>query len=343
MLKDFKSMSPEEIGAFIEEQGEAGFRAKQIFQWMHKGICDFDEMSNLPLSLREKLKSLAYIEALKIEDVQVSGKDGTRKYLFGMKDGNSIESVFMKYRHGNTVCISSQAGCRMACSFCASGIWGLSANLTAGQMLDQVLAIRKDTGENVNNVVVMGIGEPFDNYENLSRFLRLIHHEGGLAMGYRSITVSTCGIIPKIYAFAEDFPQVNLAISLHGPNDEIRGRLMPINRKYPVDDLLAACREYTRKTGRRISFEYALIDGENNRKVHAEELAHKLKGMLCHVNLIPLNPVKEKALRPSSRPSVMEFADVLKENGIPVTVRRSLGTDIDGACGQLRNKTDSNF
>lgn len=337
-MKDFKSMGPDEIRAFIEEQGEAGFRAKQIFQWINRGIYDFDEMSNLPLTLREKLKGLAFIEGLEIEQVQVSKKDGTKKYLFRMKDGNSVESVFMKYRHGNTVCISSQAGCRMACSFCASGIGGLSANLSPGEMLDQVLAIKKETGENINNVVVMGIGEPFDNYDNLSQFLKLIHHEDGLGMSYRSVTVSSCGIIPKIEQFALDFPQVNLAISLHGPNDEIRGQLMPINKKYPVDELLGACRDYTNKTHRRITFEYALIKDVNNQRQHAKELAEKLKGMLCHVNLIALNPVEEKPYKASSDLTVKEFEKILSEKGIQVTIRRSLGTDIDGACGQLRMK-----
>lgn len=338
MLKDFKSMTPEEIREFMEEQGEKGFRAKQIFQWIGRGVDSFDEMSDLPLELREKLKTSAFIESLKIEQIQSSKKDGTKKYLFIMKDGNSVESVFMKYKHGNTVCISSQAGCRMACSFCASGIGGLSVDLSPGEMLDQVLAIKKDTGESINNVVVMGIGEPFDNYENLSKFLKLIHHEDGLGMGYRSITVSSCGIIPKIEQFALDFPQVNLAISLHGPNDEVRGQLMPINKKYPVDELLKASRTYTEKTRRRISFEYALIKDVNNQRRHAEELAKKLKGMLCHVNLIPLNPVEEKPYKASSEVTVREFENILKDKGIQVTTRRSLGTDIDGACGQLRMK-----
>lgn len=337
-MKDFKSMLPEEIREFMVDQGEKAFRAQQVFQWLARGLDDFDQMSNLPEQLREKLKGLAFIESLQIEEVQSSKRDGTKKYLFRMRDGNSVESVFMKYKHGNTVCISSQAGCRMACSFCASGIGGLSANLSPGQMLDQVMAIKKDTGENINNVVIMGIGEPFDNYENMSKFLKLIHHEDGMGMGYRSITVSTCGLIPKIQEFAEDFPQVNLAISLHGPNDEVRGKLMPVNRRYPVDELLKAARAYTEKTRRRISFEYALIKDVNNQRHHAEELASKLKGMLCHVNLIPLNPVDEKPYKTSSEMTAMEFEAILKDKGIQVTTRRSLGTDIDGACGQLRMK-----
>lgn len=337
-MKDFKSMNPEEIREFVEEQGEKAFRAKQIFRWISRGVKSFDEMSNLPLDLREKLKAQAFIESLKIEKIQNSQKDGSRKYLFRMKDGNSIESVFMRYRHGNTVCISSQAGCKMACSFCASGIGGFFANLSPAEMLDQILAIKKDTDENINNVVIMGIGEPFDNYENLSKFLKLIHHEEGLAMGYRSITVSTCGIIPQIERFAEDFPQVNLAISLHGPNDEVRGKLMPINRKYPLDELLKASRAYTQKTRRRISFEYALIKDINNQRHHAEELAQRLRGMLCHVNLIPLNPVDKKPYKTSSEFTTKEFENILRDKGIQVTVRRSLGTDIDGACGQLRMK-----
>lgn len=331
-------MTQEEIGNFLLGIGEEKYRANQIFAWMSKGVYRFEQMKNLPKVLREKLEEIAFVEQLLMEKVQISKKDGTRKYLFGLKSGNSIESVFLKYNYGNSVCISSQAGCRMGCSFCASAIGGVVDNLTPGEMLDQLLAIRNDVGEEIGNLVVMGTGEPFDNYYNLSKFLNIIHAKEGLNMGYRSITVSTCGIIPKIEAFGRDFPQVNLAISLHSANDEIRSSLMPINKKYPVDALIEACRNHVKLTGRRITFEYALIKGVNDGKSHGEELAKKLKNLLCHVNLIPLNPVEELDYRSSAKEKAEKFAEILKSKGIQVTIRRSLGTDIDGACGQLRLK-----
>lgn len=336
MKLDIKSMTIAELSQMLEESGEKKYRASQIFEWVSKGVAGFDEMTNLSKSLREKLEETAYIERLEIEKLQVSSKDGTRKYLFRLRSGNAIESVFLKYHHGNTVCISSQAGCNMGCSFCASAIGGKADDLTPAEMLDQVLAIQKDTGERISNVVVMGIGEPFDNYENLSVFLKLIHTEEGLNMSYRSITVSTCGLVPKIEAFGKDFPQVNLAISLHAPNNEIRNGLMPINKKYSIEGLLAACRKHTALTGRRVSFEYALIKGVNDKKIHAEELAHRLRGMLCHVNLIPLNPVSGKEYSASARQTAVTFGEILEEKGIQTTIRREMGTDIDGACGQLR-------
>ncbi|NLP29568.1 MAG: 23S rRNA (adenine(2503)-C(2))-methyltransferase RlmN [Clostridiales bacterium] len=273
MKNDIKSMTLDELEIFIESIGEKKYRAKQVFSWLYKGIYSFNDMSDLSKELRIKLDQIAYIERLDILKIQESKKDGTKKYLFGLKDGSAIESVFMKYRYGNTVCISSQAGCRMGCDFCASAIGGLAKNLSPSEMVDQVIAIEKSTGESVNNVVVMGTGEPFDNYENLCKFIVLIHSEEGFNMSLRNITVSTCGLIPKIKAFGTNFPQVNLAISLHAPNDVIRNKLMPINRKYPIDELLRTCDEHTRITGRRITFEYALIKGVNDSIENAKELA----------------------------------------------------------------------
>jgi len=336
MKADIKSMTIEELSQLLAAMGQQKYRALQIFRWMAKGAAGFDEMTNLPQKLRAELNETAYIEKLKPEKIQVSKKDGTRKYLFRLKSGNAIESVFLKYHYGNSVCISSQAGCRMGCAFCASAIGGRAHNLSAAEILDQVISIQQDTGEKVGNVVVMGIGEPFDNYDNLCRFISLIHAEEGLNMSLRAITVSTCGIIPKIEAFGRDFPQVNLAISLHAPNDEIRNRLMPINKKYPMKELLEACEKHTEITGRRITFEYSMIRGINDEKAHAEELATKLQGMLCHVNLIPLNPVSEREYEAADRKSVEVFRKALEDKGVQVTVRRDLGTDIDGACGQLR-------
>lgn len=332
-------MTIEELGGLLAEIGQQKYRASQIFGWLAKGAGSFDEMTNLPKDLREKLYEIAYIEKLEADKLQISEKDGTRKYLFRLKSGNAIESVFLKYHYGNSVCISSQAGCRMGCAFCASAIGGKADNLSPAEMLDQVISIQQDTGERVGNVVVMGTGEPFDNYDNLCRFISLIHAKEGLNMSLRAITVSTCGIIPKIETFGKKFPQVNLAISLHAPNDELRSRLMPINRKYHMEELLKACRRHTELTGRRITFEYALIYGVNDKKAHAEELAKKLQGMLCHVNLIPLNPVSEREYKAADRRAVEVFCKALEDKGIQATIRRELGTDIDGACGQLRLRT----
>ena len=336
MKTDIKSMTLKELGIFLESLGEKKYRAGQVFSWLSKGVEEFDQMTNLPFSLREKLKESAFIETLTIEKLQISQKDGTRKYLFGLKSGNAIESVFMKYRHGNTVCISSQAGCRMNCAFCASGALGLAHDLSAAEMLDQVLSIQRDTGEKVNNIVIMGTGEPFDNYDNLCRFLEIIHEKEGLNMGLRSVTVSTCGLIPQMEQFARDYPQVNLAVSLHAPNDAIRDTLMPVNRSYPMNELLTACRRHTEKTGRRITFEYALIQGINDGEVHAKELAKRLSGMLCHVNLIPLNVVEGGSFSGVERKVAERFLAVLESKGIQATIRRELGSDIGGACGQLR-------
>lgn len=336
MKQDLKNMTVAELEGFLTGIVEPKYRAGQIFRWIHRGVCEFAGMSDLSRALRERLAEVAFITALQAEAVQVSAKDGTRKYLFALADGNAIESVFMRYRHGNSVCISSQAGCRMGCSFCASTIGGLSRDLTAAEMLDQVLAIGRDTGENISNVVVMGTGEPFDNYANLSRFLELIHDPRGLGLGWRALTVSTCGIVPGIEAFGRDFPQVNLAVSLHAPNDAVRSLLMPINNRYPIDALLAACRAHATATGRRTTYEYALIRGVNDQESHARELAQRLAGSLCHVNLIPLNEVAETGYGSGDRTTAQLFQKFLESKGVTTTIRREMGGDIDAACGQLR-------
>ncbi len=340
MKTDLKDLTMKELENYLERLGEKKFRAKQIFSWIYKGAGSFGEMTDLSLELRQKLEENAEIKKLRILKVQHSEKDGTRKYLFGLEDGNSIESVFMKYKFGNTVCISSQAGCRMGCSFCASAINGLQRNLTAGEMADQILSIEKDTGEKVGNIVVMGTGEPLDNYENLSGFIRNINDKSGLNIGMRNITVSTCGLVPKIPDIAADFPQINLAVSLHAPNDSIRNKLMPISRRYPMDELLKACRRHVGLTGRRITFEYALVRGVNDSDRNGEELADKLRGLNCHVNLIPLNRVAETGLYGTERADAERFCALLEKRGIQVTIRRELGSDIDAACGQLRLISD---
>lgn len=339
-LKDF---TLKEMETFFEGIGEKKFRAKQVYQWIYKGAREFDEMTNLSKDLRANLNIYAKIGNVKLIQVQSSKVDGTKKYLFELQDGNSIESVFMKYKHGNSICISSQAGCRMGCEFCASTIGGLRRNLTAGEIIDQIVSVERDTKEKISNIVVMGTGEPFDNYDNLSKFIHLVNSKDGLNIGMRSITVSTCGIVPKIAEFAKDFPQVNLAISLHAPNDNIRNMTMPINKQYNIEKLLASCRDYVKETGRRITFEYALVSGINDQPIHLEELAKRLKGMLCHVNLIPLNSVIESGFEGTSRKHALECKDKLEKLGITTTVRRELGSDIDAACGQLRLKNYENF
>lgn len=340
---NLKNMTLKEMEVFFESIGEKKFRAKQVYQWLYRGVGSFDEMTDLSKELREKLHTYAEIGNIKIIEVQSSKTDGTKKYLFGLEDGNSIESVFMKYKHGNSICISSQAGCRMGCKFCASTIGGLCRNLTAGEIIDQIVSVEKDTKEKISNIVVMGTGEPFDNYDNLFKFIHLANSKEGLNIGMRSITVSTCGIVPKIAEFAKDFPQANLAISLHAPNDEIRNRTMPINNKYDIEKLLDACHDYVKDTGRRITFEYALVSGVNDQSVHAEELSKRLRKIMCHVNLIPLNSVTESGLNGSSRAYALEFKDKLERLGITTTVRRELGSDIDAACGQLRLKNYENL
>lgn len=326
---------PEELEAIISELGEKKFRASQIFGWLAKGVSCFDDMKNIPAALRADLEERYYIgipEAVRRQE----SKDGTVKCLFEFADGTQVESVFMKYEYGNSICISSQSGCRMGCTFCASTMDGLDRSLTGGEMLAQVLAMRNLTGEDIGHVVVMGMGEPFDNYDGLSKFIRLIHEKKGYGLGLRNITVSTCGLIPRIREFAVDFPQVNLAVSLHAPNQKLREQTMPVAGKYGYDDLMQACREYTELTGRRITFEYAVIDGVNDSAACAKELASRLKGWLSHVNLIPLNEVRGREYKTANGKSVAAFKKILESNGVAVTVRRTLGSDIDAACGQLR-------
>lgn len=334
---DIKSLEISELEKFILEIGEAKFRAKQIYEWLHKKlVLNFDEMSNLSLSMKGKLKTLAHITSIKEELVRISKLDDTRKYLFELEDGNIIESVLMKYKHGNSVCISSQVGCRMGCTFCASTIDGLVRNLTAAEMLDQVYSIQKSLGERISNIVIMGSGEPMDNYDNIVKFVRLITSSDGLNISQRNITISTCGIVPRMRKLAEEGLQVTLALSLHAPNDEIRRNLMPIAKTYSIEDILSACSYYFEKTGRRVSYEYSLVRGVNDNKEEAKRLIELLKNMKGHINLIPVNPIEERDYKESSKKAIYEFKNELERNGLNVTIRREMGRDIDGACGQLR-------
>jgi 23S rRNA (adenine2503-C2)-methyltransferase len=333
---DLRDQSLTELKELFLSMGEKPFRAEQLFRWIAKGSTDFAEISNLSAPLREKLSQTALLTNMKVKKVQVSAKDGTRKYLFQLLDGKTIETVLMKYEYGSSICISSQVGCAMGCNFCASGIGGLERNLTAGEMLGQLLEVQRESGVKINHIVVMGTGEPLANYSNLAKFIRLVHEKEGLNIGLRNITVSTCGLISQIDRFAKDFPQVNLAISLHAPTDELRASMMPINEKYPIDALLSACKKYIETTGRRITFEYALVEGVNDTTDMIDLLAKKLRGMLCHVNLIPLNPVTETGLLGTKRKHAKDLQARLEAKGISATVRRELGADIDGACGQLR-------
>lgn len=328
----------EEIKEIVVSLGDKAFRAKQIFGWLAKGVESFDQMTNVPAKLRDALAESYYIGQPKVIADQLSKQDGTRKCLYEFADGARVESVFMKYSYGNSICISSQVGCRMGCTFCASTLGGLQRNLTAGEMLGEVLKMRNVTGEDIGHIVIMGMGEPLDNYDEVSKFLRLIHDEQGYNLGYRNITISTCGLIPEMQRFAEDFPQVNLAVSLHAPNGDIRQRTMPIARKYGYDELIKACKEYTVKTGRRITFEYSVIDGVNDSEDNARELASRLKGWLSHVNLIPLNEVEEREYSTAKRANIVRIKEILEDNGVAVTIRRTLGADIDAACGQLRGR-----
>lgn len=344
-MTDIKSMNMEELKALMAALGDKPFRAKQIYSWLHEQlVTSYDEMTNIPKSLKEKLKDYP-ITALEMVDVQISKIDGTRKYLFRLSDGNVIESVLMRYKHGNSVCISSQVGCRMGCRFCASTIGGLTRCLTASEMLDQIYRIQVLSGERVSNVVVMGTGEPLDNYENLLRFIHILTEEGGLHISQRNLTVSTCGLVPKMYELAKEKLQMTLALSLHAPNDEKRQELMPIARKYTMDEVLDACRNYFAETGRRITFEYSLVAGVNDSDQDARELSGKIGDINCHVNLIPVNPIKERSFQRSTRQAVENFKIKLEKCGINGTIRREMGSDIDGACGQLRKsymeKTES--
>ena len=331
-----KPMTQRELPAWLKERGEPACRAKQLFLWLHRGAGSFDEMTNLSKSLREKLAAECRITRPQVARKQVSALDGTIKYLWQLQDGNCIETVLMRYHHGNTVCISSQVGCRMGCAFCASTLGGKVRDLTPSEMLDQVLFTQLDSGLPISNIVLMGIGEPLDNFDTVLRFLELVNHPDGLNIGMRHISLSTCGLVDKIDKLAQHRLQLTLSVSLHAPDDETRSRIMPVNRGIGVERLFAACRRYFEVTGRRISYEYAMIDGVNDSDRQADLLAAHLKGTPGHVNLIPLNEVKESPLRPSRR--VAEFQKRLERQGVTVTVRRKLGGDIDASCGQLRRK-----
>lgn len=330
-------MTVEEIGAHIQSLGEPAFRAGQIFKWLQAGVHSFSDMTNLPLKLRERLEGIFFINSCKIKKKLVSSRDDTVKYLYELNDGETVESVVMRYKHGNSVCISSQVGCRMGCGFCATALGGFTRNLSASEMLSQITGAMQDLSLPISHVVLMGMGEPLDNLEQLKRFLLLVSHPEGLGISKRHISVSTCGIVDGIYELMKDKPQFTLSVSLHAPNDEIRDKLMPINRRWNVDSLLAACTEYSKQTGRRISFEYALIKGVNDSDACAYELAGKLRGMLAHVNLIPMNNVKETGFTQSARSRIDSFHRVLTNQNINVTIRRTLGADINASCGQLRN------
>lgn len=335
-MTDIRSLTKEEITAALREMGEPAFRGGQVFTWLHRGVSSFDEMTNLSKSLREHLAEQFALDTPQVARKQVSRQDGTIKYLWELSDGNCIESVLMQYHHGNTICISSQVGCRMGCAFCASTIAGKVRDLTPGEMLDQVIFSQKDSGLPISNIVLMGIGEPMDNLDNVLRFLELVNHPDGLNIGMRHVSLSTCGVIPGIDRLADLGLQLTLSVSLHAPDSETRSRIMPVNRAYDVEKLFEACHRYFQKTGRRISFEYAMIDGVNDHDWQADLIARKLHGMPGHVNLIPLNDVVESPLKPSRR--VAAFQRRLESHGITATVRRSLGGDIDASCGQLRRK-----
>ena len=335
-MVDIKSMNQEELASFLKELGEPAFRAKQVFQWMHRGVTSFDEMSNLSKSLREKLNEHCYLTSPVVERKQVSAIDGTIKYLWRLRDGNCIETVLMRYKHGNTVCISCQVGCRMGCAFCASTRGGKIRDLTPSEMLDQVLFTQLDSGETISNIVLMGIGEPLDNFDTVMRFLHLVNHPEGMNIGMRHISLSTCGLVEKIDKLAQLGLQLTLSVSLHAPDDETRSKIMPVNKSVGVERLMDTCRRYFKTTGRRISYEYAMIDGVNDSDAQADLLVSLLKGQPGHVNLIPLNNVAESPLKPSRR--VAAFQKRLESQGVTATVRRRLGSDIDASCGQLRRK-----
>jgi len=335
-LKDIKSMTLAELTEDFLALGEPRFRAGQVYTWLHRGARSFDEMTNLSKALRERLKGKYELYTPTVARCLRSQKDGTIKYLWRLKDGNCVESVLMQYHHGNTVCISSEVGCPMGCAFCASTLGGLIRRLAPSEMLDQVLFTQLDAGLPITNIVLMGIGEPLDNYDNVLRFLELVNSPEGMNIGMRHISLSTCGVVEKIDRLAEENLQLTLSVSLHAPTDEIRSQLMPINRKYHVDTLLEACRRYFATTGRRISFEYAMIRGVNDTPETADILIRKLRGIAAHVNLIPLNDVAESPLKPSEPETVRAFQKRLEESGIPATVRRTLGSDINASCGQLR-------
>ena len=335
-MTDIKSMTLEELTVWLKEWGEPSFRAKQIFRWLYRGVTSFEEMTDLPKALREKLSAAAFLTPPTVARKQVSQLDGTIKYLWELSDGNCIETVLMRYQHGNTVCISCQVGCRMGCAFCASTLAGKVRDLTPAEMVDQVLFTQQDSGAPISNIVLMGIGEPLDNFDTIMRFLTLVNHPDGLNIGMRHISLSTCGLVDKIDKLAQYGLQLTLSVSLHAPDDETRSQIMPVNRGVGVEKLMETCRRYFQTTGRRISYEYAMIDGVNDADWQADRLAQLLKGTPGHVNLIPLNNVEESPLKPSRR--VAAFQKRLERQGVTVTVRRKLGSDIDASCGQLRRK-----
>ena len=333
-----KNLTEEELKEHIKSIGEKAFRATQIYGWIYKGAKSFSDMKNIPKSLQEKLEEIAFIGNLNINLKLVSKLDGTRKYLFELNDGNIIESVMMEYEHGVTVCISNQVGCRMGCRFCASTIDGLVRNLEPWEILDQIIKIQEDIGKRVSNLVLMGSGEPLDNFDNTKQFLKLVNDKNGLNIGYRHITLSTCGVVPKMYELADLEIPINLALSLHSPYDESRKEIMPIANAYSIKEVIDACKYYIKKTNRRVTFEYSLIKGVNDSQEDAKKLASLLKGMLCHVNLIPINKVDERDYEKPDKTYIYKFRDNLQKENIPATIRREMGADINGACGQLRRK-----
>ena len=337
-MTHIKSMTLPELSGVLKELGQPAFRAKQLYTWLHRGARDYGEMTNIPQSLRTVLAERYPIDAPVPVRKQESQKDGTIKYLWKLRDGNCVETVLMRYHYGNTVCISTEVGCRMGCAFCASTLGGLVRPLEPWEMLDQVLFTQVDSGLPVSHIVLMGIGEPLDNFDNVMRFLELVNSPEGMNISMRHISLSTCGLVPMIDKLAEKKLQISLAISLHGPTDEIRNQIMPVNKAYPIDVLMEACRRYYAATSRRMHFEYAMIQGVNDSEQNARQLLKLLKGLPAHVNMIPLNHVEESPLKPSSRAAVMRFQKILEEGGVTATVRRTLGGDIDASCGQLRRK-----
>lgn len=338
-LIDIKNMTLPQLQEYIAALGEKPFRAKQLYEWIHRKLAvSFDEMTNLPKGFRESLKQECSLGGAEVIQRQTSKKDGTSKFLLRLSDGNTIESVFMKYRHGNSVCVSSQVGCRMGCRFCASTVGGLVRSLQASEMLEQVYAIQRITGQRISNVIIMGIGEPLDNYENVIRFIRMLSDENGLHISQRNITLSTCGLVPEIYRLMEEDLTITLAISLHAPNDDLRKEMMPVANRFSIEEIIEACRKYVERTGRRVTFEYTMVEGKNDTAFHAKQLSGLLHGLNCHVNLIPLNSVEGRMGTRSPGAAIHGFKLLLEKNHINVTIRREMGSDIDAACGQLRNK-----
>ena len=335
-MVDIKAMLPHQLEEWLKEMGQPSFRARQIFQWLHRGVTRFDEMTNLPKALRETLNQQCYITVPTVERKQQSALDGTIKYLWRLRDGNCVETVLMRYQHGNTVCVSCQVGCNMGCKFCASTLGGKERDLQPSEILDQIIFTQKDSGVEISNIVMMGIGEPLDNFQQVIQFLQLVNHPDGINIGMRHISLSTCGLVKQIDKLAQLGLQLTLSVSLHAPDDETRSKLMPVNRGVGVDALMDTCRRYFHQTGRRISYEYAMIDGVNDSDEQADMLVKLLRGQPGHVNLIPLNHVEESPLKPSRR--VRQFQQRLESQGVTATVRRKLGSDIDASCGQLRRK-----